>query len=111
MTNKEVLACGIGAGIAILIGEILSGCAGQYVPPLAVSGSFFPGTSVTVSEPGFTVPAKVVTSPAIAKPTLMLPLASPLPGPDAVIQTGAGQKSTVPVIKAPEVTQPILAVP
>jgi hypothetical protein len=90
---------------------LLCGCApGSYVPPLSVSAGFF-GAEVTVAEPGFTVPAKVVTSAAVSIPTLMVPATEPVAAIGSVPVTNtAGQTTTVPVVTAP-VISPVLAVP
>ena len=91
----------------LLVAILLSGCAGQYVPPLAVSF----GGLVTVSEPGFTVPAKVVQTAAVTQPTLMVPSTDPAASMKTIpVTTASGSNATVPVTVAP-VTQPVLAIP
>jgi len=93
-----------------LIGAFMCGCAGSYVPPVSVSGGFF-GATVTVSEPGFTVPAKVVPTTAVLQPTLMVPASEPIASSgSAPVTTAAGDTTNIPVVVAP-VTSPILAVP
>lgn len=89
---------------------LLCGCAGQYVPPVSISGGFF-GASVTVSEPGFTVPAKVVSTAAVKQPTLMVSPSDPLAASDSTtVTTSIGSSATVPVMVAP-VSAPVVAVP
>lgn len=89
----------------------IAGCAGQYVPPVSVSGGFF-GATVTVSEPGFTVPARVVPSTAVTTPTLMVPITAPvLSGAIVPVTTATGETASVPVVASPSVIQPILAIP
>ena len=87
---------------------LVTGCAG-YVPPISVSAGFF-GATVTVSEPGFTVPAKVVPTAAVVVPTLMVPAAAPKTSGSVPVVNAQGATATVPVIIAP-VTEPVLAVP
>ena len=94
----------------LILALLFSGCAGQYVPPVAVSGGFF-GATVTVSEPGFTVPAKVVSTSTVATPTLLVPATDPVAGNDKVPVTNAsGSTTIVPVVVAP-VSTPVLALP
>jgi hypothetical protein len=88
---------------------LLSGCAGQYYPPVSVSAGFF-GATITVSEPGFTVPAKVVATAAVSSPTLMVPATDPVTSGSIPVVTESGVSTTVPVTVAP-VTQAVLAVP
>lgn len=95
----------------IVLAFLLAGCAGQYVPPVSVSAGFF-GAQVTVSEPGFTVPAKVVQTASVIQPTLMVPITAPLmSGAIVPVTNAAGQQTIVPVVASPSVSQPILAVP
>ena len=84
------------------------GCvAGSYVPPASVSILGI----VTVSEPGFTVPAKVVPTAGVVTPILMVPSSEPIASSVTVpVITAEGVTVTVPVAVAP-VTAPILAVP
>lgn len=87
----------------------LAGCAGSYVPPVSVSAGFF-GATVTVAEPGFTVPAKVVQTAAVIQPTLMVPASAPITSGSVPVVTQAGETTNVPVVAAP-VSAPVLAVP
>ena len=89
---------------------LLTGCAGAFVPPVSLTAGFF-GASVTVSEPGFTVPAPVVPSAAVSTPTLLVPPTEPVAASiTAPVTTAAGTSVAVPVVVAP-VTEPVLAVP
>src|SRR5260370_22125068 len=92
-----------------LLALFLGACAGQYVPPYSVTAGFF-GASVTVSQPGFTVPAKVVQTASVVAPTLMVPANAPVTGGVVPITTSAGATEKVPVIVAP-VSTPIFAIP
>jgi hypothetical protein len=86
------------------------GCAGQYIPPVTLSGGFF-GATVSVSEPGFTVPAKVVPTAVVSTPTLLVPASEPVAANTAVpVTTASGASTLVPVVVAP-VSVPVLAVP
>jgi len=84
------------------------GCAaGSYVPPVSINF----GGLVTVSEPGFTIPAKVVPTSSVIAPTLMVPTSEPIASKGNVSVTNSiGQTATVPVLVAP-VVAPVLAVP
>lgn len=93
-----------------LVGTFLCGCAGDYIPPMSVSGGFF-GASVTVSEPGFTVPAKVTPTSGVTTPTLLVPAAEPVAANSTVPVTNeSGATTNVPVAVAPVAT-PVMAVP
>lgn len=98
-----------GFAIGFICASLLGSCAGAYVPPVSVSAGFF-GASVTVSEPGFTIPAKVVPTAAVATPTLMVPATDPVTSGSIPVTTESGQSTTVPVVVAP-VAAPVLAVP
>jgi hypothetical protein len=88
---------------------LLSGCAGQFVPPVSVTAGFF-GATVTVAEPGFTVPAKVVPTSAVVVPTLMVPPGASVTSGSIPVTTTTGASATVPVTVGP-VTEAVLAVP
>ena len=89
---------------------LLAGCAGSYVPPVSVSGGFF-GGPVTVSEPGFTIPAKVAPTTLVSTPTLLVPSTEPVAANSSVtVTTATGASAVVPVMVAP-VSVPALAVP
>jgi hypothetical protein len=111
MRISEIILSLILTAILVAICWFVTSCAGQYVPPVSVSAGFF-GAQVTVSEPGFTVPAKVVQTPAVTTPTLMVPLNAPvMTGAIVPVTNSSGQQTSVPVIASPSVSQPILAVP
>lgn len=96
--------------LSLLFALILCGCAGQYIPPVTFSGGFF-GATVSVSEPGFTVPAKVVPTAVVSTPTLLVPASEPVAANTAVpVTTASGASTLVPVVVAP-VSVPVLAVP
>jgi hypothetical protein len=111
--HLEYTLYGVAAGLtAGLIVYLCTGCTtpGAYVPPVSISAGFF-GAEVTVSEPGYTVPAKVVATASVGHPTLMVPAGDPVAASDSVpITTTIGNTATVPVLVAP-VTSPVLAVP
>jgi hypothetical protein len=91
-------------------GYFFCSCAGSYVPPVSISGGFF-GATVTVSEPGFTVPAKVTPTALVSTPTLLVPATEPVAANASVpVTTSSGESTTVPVVVAP-VSSPILAIP
>jgi hypothetical protein len=95
---------------AFALAALMDGCApGSYVPPVSVSAGFF-GASVTVAEPGYTVPAKVVSTAAVVTPTLMVPAGDPVAGGSVPVTTQTGATTVVPTVVAP-VTAPVLAVP
>lgn len=88
-----------------------TGCApGTYVPPVSISAGFF-GAQVTVAEPGYTVPAKVVTTQSVQQPTLIVPASAPIMTGSAPVITSAGEVSKVPVVVSQSVQSPVLAVP
>ncbi len=90
---------------------VLSACApGTYVPPVSISAGFF-GAEVTVAEPGYIVPAKVVTTQAVQQPTLIVPPTAPIATGSAPVITSTGEKTNVPVIVSSSVASPVLAVP
>ena len=93
----------------ILFFLALAGCAGRYVPPVSVSAGFF-GATVTIAEPGFTVPAKVVQTSSVVQPTLIVPLSAPITSGSVPVVTQVGETTNVPVVAKP-VTGPVLAVP
>jgi hypothetical protein len=103
----KICDCPLGWGA--LAGTFLCGCAGAFVPPVSLTAGFF-GATVTVSEPGFTVPAKVVPTAAVVTPTLLVPSTDPVTTGTIPITTTAGTAVNVPVTVAP-VTQAVLAVP
>jgi hypothetical protein len=88
---------------------LFSGCAGAFVPPVSLTAGFF-GATVTVAEPGFTIPAKVVPTSAVTNPTLLVPSTSSVTSGTAMITTETGANTMVPVSVAP-VSQPVLVVP
>lgn len=97
-------------GSLIVVLCFIAGCAGSYVPPVSVSGGFF-GATVTVSEPGFTVPAKVTPTALVTTPTLLVPATEPVASNTSVpVTTASGASTIVPVVVAP-VNAPVLAVP
>ena len=110
--NFKLLAVLWGAGCIVSLGLacVFAGCAGSYVPPVSVSGGFF-GATVTVAEPGFTVPAKVAPTATVTQPTLLVPASEAIAvNVSAPVTTSSGATTIVPVVVAP-VTSPVLAVP
>lgn len=88
---------------------ILGACApGSYIPPVSISAGFF-GAQVTVAEPGFTVPAKVVKVPDVTSPTLIVPFGA-TPKDSVPVVNSTGKATSVQVVEAP-VDKPVLAVP
>jgi hypothetical protein len=91
---------------------LLCGCTtpGAYVPPWYASASVGPAV-VSVGQPGYTVPAKVVPTAGVTVPTVLVPVGHPLADNATVpVTTGEGNTVIVPVAIAPVLT-PILAVP
>lgn len=94
----------------IFLSLLLSSCtAGTYVPPVSVSAGFF-GAQVTIAEPGYTVPAKVIPSAAVVQPTLLVPPSAPVTSGSLLVVTSAGETTNVPVVVS-SVQVPVLAVP
>jgi hypothetical protein len=88
---------------------VLCGCApGSFSPPWSASFGFF-GAVVTVGQPGYIVPAKVVTTSTVSTPTLLVPADAPV-GDTVPVTTSTGKTTIVPV-KASAVSVPILAIP
>lgn len=93
----------------LLILLLLCGCApGSFFPPWSASVGFF-GAVVTVGQPGYVVPAKVVTTSTVSTPTLLVPSDAPI-GTTVPVTTSTGKTTIVPV-KVSLVLSPILAVP
>jgi hypothetical protein len=91
-------------------GMVIGGCAGDYIPPMSVTAGFF-GAQVTVAEPGFTVPAKVMPTTSVIQPTLLVPASEPIASNGSVpVTTAVGETTNVPVVVAP-VSSPVLAIP
>ena len=79
------------------------------MPPMSISAGFF-GANVTVAEPGFTIPAKVVPTSSVAAPTLLVPAGDPVTTGTIPVTAASGEKTNVKVQVAP-VDVPVLAVP
>ena len=96
---------------SVVAAMLLAGCAtpGSYSPPWSATVGFF-GAQVTVAQPGYEVPAKVMTSADVTQPTLLVPANAPVTSGIVPVTTASGVSASVPV-KVATVTQPVLAVP
>src|ERR1700675_878374 len=90
-----ILILAIVGSVLLLVVGLLCGCApGSYVPPVSISAGFF-GAQVTVAEPGYTVPAKVIATQAVQQPTLIVPASAPITTGSVPVITSAGEVSKV----------------
>jgi len=114
MKLGEIILAVLGSILAIVIGASITGCIQgpkpYYVPPASVTGGWF-GAQVTVAEPGFTVPARVVQS-AVTQPTLFVPSTDPASQDlTTSVTNSTGQAVSVPVKISKTVVAPTMAIP
>lgn len=80
---------------------------GAYYPPFEVGGF-----GVDLHFGGYTVPAKVVASPVVSTPTVLVPANSQITSPTIpVTNSSSGQTSQLPVQLSTKVDKPVVAIP